>query len=84
MPRVKGLTSEQKINYQKERVAETCELLLIRNKIKKTAIAEYLGITPQAVSYQFRNKQLTLEVVMCVITMTNADPDKIKETLTIQ
>lgn len=84
MPRIKGFTKEQKINYQKERVAETCELLLMRHKIKKTAVAEYLGITPQAVSCQFRNRKLTLETVMCVITLTNADPDKIKETLTIQ
>nr|DAG30960.1 MAG TPA: putative transcriptional regulator [Caudoviricetes sp.] len=83
MPRVKGLTTEQKIDYQKNRLAETCELLMRRNHVKKTEIADLLGVTPQAVSYQFRNNQISMEVFMCVVTLTNAEPEKIKELLTI-
>ena len=68
---------------QTNRLAETCELLMRRNHIKKTEIADLLGVTPQAVSYQFRNNQISMEVFMCVVTLTNAEPEKIKELLTI-
>lgn len=77
MPRVKGLTQEQKFQYQKRRVVDQCELLLKHAKVKKIEIAKFLGVTGPAISYQFNTGNLSLDTVMAVATLTNAAPEDI-------
>jgi hypothetical protein len=46
-------------------------------------VAEYVGVTPQAVWNQFRNKKLTTEVLMASVTLSGMDAETVKNMLTI-
>lgn len=84
MPRIRGFTSEQKIDHQMKLLAERCDLLLYKNKISKSKVADYVGITPQAICRQFSKGHLTAEVVIAIATMTNEDPAKFGSMLVIE
>jgi hypothetical protein len=47
-------------------------------------VAEIAGITPAAVSHQFREKRLSIDVLIAVISMTGAEGDELKRMLTIK
>jgi predicted transcriptional regulator len=83
MPKVRGLTVAQKIDYQRERISDVCEFALIKARVSKTEVAEYVGVTPQAVWNQFRNKKLTTEVLMASVTLSGMDAETVKNMLTI-
>ena len=78
MPRVKGLTPEQKLQYQKRRVVDQCELLLKHANVKKIEIAKLLGVTGSAISYQFKSGKISIDTVIAVATLTNAAPEDIE------
>lgn len=61
MPKV-ALTYDQKIQANLERLTRETKHLLSDNKITYTALAETLGISPQAVQQQFSRNRMTLEV----------------------
>jgi predicted transcriptional regulator len=84
MPRTRGYTAEQKLDFQTKHTAETCEFLLMQNRVSKSSVAEFVGITPAAVSAQFRGKRLTVEVLIAVLSLTDADPDRIERMLKIK
>lgn len=81
-PKIKGLTIEQKVEYQRKRVSEECEFQMMKQRIKKTDIARCIGVTPQAVAYQFRNKSISVDVLIAVVTLSDMDPANIKDMLT--
>lgn len=84
MPRVRGFTIDQKMQHQQDILVEELEVLLTRNKLTKSDIAKYLEITPQTVCYQFRAKNISLSVLMAIISLTNADAELIKRMLQIK
>jgi predicted transcriptional regulator len=84
MPRVRGYTAEQKLDFQKKHVAEMCELLLIRSRVTRKAVAEFAGITQQAVSYQLRTGRLSEAVLMTIISLSDADAETVINMLKIR
>lgn len=83
MPRIKGLTNEQKVDYQRVLLAERLDFALYKSKISKSMLAYYIGITPQAVCKQFAKKRISTEVIIAVVTLTNLEPEEVKRMLTI-
>jgi hypothetical protein len=84
MPKAKNFTQGQKIDHQGERVAEACERQLAKNHVSKTAVANYLGISPSTVCQQFKRKRITADTLLAVVTMTDMDADEVKKMLTIE
>ena len=84
MPRIKGLSMAQKTDYQKKVLTDHCVLLLQKNHIKKAQIAEAVGITPQAVSNQFSKNNLSTDVVIAIISMTNPEAEEVKNMMFVR
>lgn len=63
MPRV-ALTKEQKLNQRIEKITKETKLALYDAGIQKKAVAEVAGVTPAAVTMQFKSGRLTLPVLM--------------------
>jgi hypothetical protein len=84
MPRVRGFTTRQKLDFQMKHTAESCEILLLKNRISKKDVAEFVGISPSAVCHQFKERRITLEVLISVISLTNVDPEGIKNLLVVK
>lgn len=61
MPRIRPLLREDKLKYRVEKECFEAEKLMLLHRISKTEIAELQGITPQAVSAQFRVKHITID-----------------------
>lgn len=78
MPAV-ALTAQQKFIRQREKMSEECDVLLLRKKISHSKVANFIGISPQAVNQQFRDRKVTVETVMAVFYLTDADADEIKK-----
>lgn len=72
MPRTIPLTAEGKITDVKKQLANNCRQLMFENEIEYKQIAGLLGITPQALSYQFRRGGLKLETVLAVVYLTGS------------
>lgn len=72
MPKV-ALTSDQKIQANLERLARETDHLLKDNRISYTAVAKKIGISPQAVSEQFKRKHITLEVWLASQMITKGE-----------
>ena len=83
MPRTVGYTGEQKIRHQQELLAHRCKVLLYDRGITMTKVAEYVGITPQALHWQFRNNRVTTDVLIAVISLTNADAETCEKLIKI-
>lgn len=83
MPRTKGFTNEQKIEHQRELLSDRLDLLLYKNKIPKKKVAEYVGISNQALCKQFRDNVITIPVLMAVITLTDAEAGSVEKMLKI-
>lgn len=62
MPRVNALSQEGKVQQYVAALTRETRIGLADHKISYTQIAEVLDLTPQTVSYQFRNNRLTMEV----------------------
>lgn len=77
MPAV-ALTPQQKFTRQRTRLSEECDVLLFRNKINHTEVAEFMGITSQAVNKQFRDKNITVDTAMAVFYLTDANAEDIQ------
>ncbi len=77
MPRVIGLTNEQKVEHQKQNVIDQCQLLMKHSKVTQKDVASFLGLTPPAISYQFRSGNITLGTLIAVLTLTDAEQGKI-------
>ena len=73
MPRVRGLTDTQKIQYQKERVVDQLELMMRHKRIKRKTVADMVGLTPQAISNQFVHRNVSLDTVIAIVTLSD-DP----------
>lgn len=84
MPRVRGFTNNQKINQQQDMLVEELDVLLCRNHLSKKDIAEFVDVTPAAISYQFRSKSISMPVLMAIVTLTNADGELVKKMLSIK
>ena len=84
MPKVRGFTNNQKINQQQDMLVEELDVLLCRNHLSKKDIAEFVDITPAAISYQFRSKSISMPVLMAIVTLTNADGELVKKMLSIK
>lgn len=69
MPAVRGLTASQKIIANRKNTARKCKDLMYEHNISFTEVANILEITPQAVSSQFKNKKLTLDVISAVLLL---------------
>jgi predicted transcriptional regulator len=76
MPAV-ALTPQQKFLRQRRRMSEECDVLLFRKKLSHTQVAEFMGITPQAVNQQFRDHKVTVDTAMAVFYLTDAKPEDI-------
>lgn len=63
MPRVNNLTPQGKIQDSIHRLSRQLKHDLSDAHISYTKIAEYADISPQAVSQQFKNEHLTIEVL---------------------
>lgn len=72
MPRTIPLTAEGKITDAKKQLANKCRQLMFENEIEYKQIAGLLGITPQAISYQFKHGGLRLETVLAVVYLTGS------------
>ena len=79
MPRLKGLTAEQKIEYQVKRARDVAYMLLDDKNVSYTDIAAVTGVTPAAVSHQFKAGTLKLETALAVIYLTKADTTSIEK-----
>ncbi|MBQ0009122.1 MAG: hypothetical protein KBS97_02485 [Firmicutes bacterium] len=77
MPRV-ALTQQQKFKNQRAVLTEHCDLLLYKNHLHKKDVAEFVGLTPDAVCKQFQSKAITVEVAMAVFYLTNAGAEEIE------
>lgn len=77
MPAV-ALTPQQKFKRQRIRLSEECDVLLFRKKINHTRVAEFMGITPQAVNKQFRDRNITVDTAMAVFYLTDAKAEDIQ------
>lgn len=84
MPRIIGFTSQQKLAHQKEVLADRCKLLLYESGISQLELAEYLGITPQALCRQFKEKRLRTDTLIAIFSLTNTDESRIKDYMTIK
>lgn len=84
MPRVRGFTNEQKINQQQDVLAEELDVLMYSKHISKKDIANFLDLTPAAITYQFREKSISMPVLMAIVTLTNADGELVKKMLSIK
>ena len=61
MPKIRPLLREDKLKYRVEHGTLEAEKLLLQYRITKTEIAHLLGVTPAAISYQFRSRRMTYE-----------------------
>lgn len=84
MPRVVGFTNQQKLAHQKEVLTDRCKLLLYESGISQIELADYLGITPQALCRQFREKRLRTDTLIAIFSLTDAEEDRIKDYMTIK
>jgi hypothetical protein len=84
MPKVKGLTLEQKVDYQRGRISDACEYQVVKHSIRKKDIAKIAGLSPQAVSLQFSRKSISTDVLMAIVTLSDMDAKSVKDMLTIQ
>jgi hypothetical protein len=84
MPKVRGLTLEQKVDYQRGRISDACEYQTVKKHIRKKEIARIAGISPQAVSTQFTRKSITTDVLMAIVTLSDMSADDVKSMLTIR
>ena len=84
MPRTIGFSTKQKMDHQNDVLIDDLELLLFKNKISKSKVAKEMGITPQAVCSQFKNKSITIPVLMMIITLTNAPAETVKNMLEVK
>lgn len=62
MPRVNPLSQDGKVQQYVAALTRETRIGLIDHKISYTQIAKVLDLTPQAVSNQFRNNHITMEV----------------------
>ena len=62
MPRVNALSQEGKVQQYVAALTRETKIELMDHKISYTRIAKVLDLTPQAVSNQFRNNHITMEV----------------------
>lgn len=83
MPAV-ALTAQQKFIRQREKMSDDCDFLLFRKKISHSKVADFIGITPQAVNQQFRDKRVTIETAMAVFYLTDADANEIKKIMKME
>ena len=51
--------------------------------VPQTNIASRIGITPQAVHNQFKTNNISLPVLMAIITMTDPDAETVKGMLKV-
>lgn len=83
MPKVRGLTQEQRLSNQEGLLADRCDVLLYEKKVSKSKVAEYVGKTPQAIGKQFRSKRLSVDVLIAIVTLTKIEPERLKDFLTV-
>lgn len=62
MPRIRPLTTEDKVLDEVAASTDKLDWELHRNRISYTKIAKMLNITPAAVSIQFRRKSISYPV----------------------
>ena len=84
MPRVSGFTDLQRIENQCTSLSTKVDHLRMDNKITYSRIADTLGISPQAVSQQFRRRNISMEVALTVFYLTGADPEKIGQMMKVK
>lgn len=77
MPRVRGLSKKQKIAYRKSVLVDRCEILMKHAHVTKTDIANYLGVTQPAISYQFNTGNISIDTLIAVVTLTKAENEDI-------
>ena len=59
-------------------MSEECDVLLCRKKISHTKVADFMGITPQAVNKQFRDRNITVDTAMAVFYLTDTSAEDIQ------
>jgi plasmid maintenance system antidote protein VapI len=85
MPRVRGYTARQKLDFQKKHMAETCEILLVKNRVTKKKVADFVGITPETVCQQLHGRQnISTGVLIAIISLTDADAETVINMLKIK
>lgn len=82
MPRVKALTSEQKIIQQQKIVSERCKQLMRINNIRQVDLARKTGLTQAAISYQL-NGNISLPLMIAIVSMSKAEPEELKKMIEI-
>lgn len=84
MPKVCGFTDSQKIENQRISMSAKVDHLRLDHNLSYKKIAETLGITEQAVSQQFRNRNITLKVILAVFYLTGAEPEEIGKIMKVR
>lgn len=72
MPRIRGLTSDKKVEYQRQLLTHKCDVLLYDAGVSKAEVADYMDCSVQAIYKQFKTNAITLPVLIAVATLTNA------------
>ena len=84
MPRIKGFLTEQKVEYQRQLLADRCSLMLFKAGLNMSDVARFLDISPQAVSQQFKTKSITTSVLIAVFTLVDASSEEIANTMKVR
>ena len=61
MPKLKPLTQQGQVKYNTEKLVRELDHNLHDKKIKYSQIARLLGVTPAAISTQFRQNHITID-----------------------
>lgn len=78
MPKLRPLLRTDQVKYRRKLLTAQLERELHKHKIHKKEIAELIGISPAAITYQFTKESVTIETYIAV-TLLIEEREKAKK-----
>lgn len=84
MPKVRALTPEKRFEDKCRDLAMECEVLMLKNHVSKTQVAEMTGVSPQAIHNQFSRGNVTVETLIAVFSLAKPSAETIERLVSIK
>lgn len=82
MPRIKQLTSDQKIREQHRLASMQCKRLMRINGISQKDVARKTGLSQSTISYQL-NGNISFQLFIAIVSMAETEAEELKKMVEI-
>lgn len=83
MPRVRALSTRQKLERQEERLKAWYFAKLKSNGVKQKDVAELLGVSQADISMRLNGGRVTMRMIVALSSLCDIDAEELKEVLRI-